>query len=242
MTTASPPDVPDDWPRPDGSELEYARRVVADALSDTTARPATGRLGRHYDPTRRGAGTTFLELPPVDPSTVTAADLHALTVLNAQVGALITRRLLSDPVVRGSIDEALAGLPADVDLADADRATFEAMEALARAVHAGCSDPWVAAPNPWVTSAKLCTRKRPRLFPVRDRVVCEGLGLYGTPLRRYGTRRVDWQVFAFLIGEPDILQRLEELTEQVRTSHGVRCDAVPLRVLDVALWTWLGRG
>ncbi|MCZ2826033.1 MULTISPECIES: DUF6308 family protein [unclassified Modestobacter] len=241
MTTPPPPEVPEDWPRPEPSELEDARRVATEALSDDTARPATERLAGHYDPARRGAGTTFLELPPVAPSTITAADLHALTVLNAPVGALITRRLLSDSAIRAGIDEALAGLPTDADLAAADRSTFEAMEALAQAIHAGCCDPWVAAPNPWVTSAKLCTRKRPRLFPVRDRVVCKGLGLYGTPLRRYGTRRVDWQVFAFLIGEPDILHRLDELTEQVQTTHRVRCDAVPLRVLDVALWTWLPR-
>ncbi|MBN1093438.1 hypothetical protein JKP75_13220 [Blastococcus sp. TML/M2B] len=99
----------------------------------------------------------------------------------------------------------------------------------------------MAKPNPWVTSAKLCARKRPRLFPVRDRVVCEGLGLYGTPIRRYGTRRVDWQVIAFLMRDEAIGRRLVKLTEQVRTSHGVRCDDVPLRVLDVALWTWLRR-
>lgn len=241
MTTAPPLDVPDEWPRPAPSELEYARRAVVEALSDDTARPATERLGRHYDPGWRGAGTTFLELPPVDPSTVTVADLQALAVLEVPVNALATRRLLGDPAIRAGIDVALAGVPTDVDLAAADRPTFEAMEALAQVVHAACCDPWVAKPNPWVTSAKLCARKRPRLFPVRDRVVCEGLGLYGTPSRPTGTRRVDWQVFAFLIAELDILQRLEQLTEQVQTSHGVRCDEVPLRVLDVALWTWLPR-
>ncbi|WP_369252417.1 DUF6308 family protein [Geodermatophilus amargosae] len=241
MTAPPPLDVPDDWPRPAPSELQYARRVVIEALSDDTTRPTTARLGKYYDPGWRGAGTTFLELPPVDPFSVTAADLHALTVLNAPVDALITRRLLVDPAIRSDIEQALEGLPVDVDLAAADRATFEAMEALAQAVHAGCCDPWVAKPNPWVTSAKLCARKRSGLFPVRDRVVCEGLRLYGTPARRYGTRRVDWQVFAFLMSDPDIVQRLEQLIKEVRTLHDMVCDAVPLRVLDVALWTWLSR-
>lgn len=216
--------------------------MVIEALSDDTSRPATERVGKHYDPTRRGAGTTFLELPPVDPTTVTVADLQALAVLEVPVNALVTRRLLDDHAIRAGIDEALAGLPTDTDLATADPATFEAMEALAQVVHAACCDPWVAKPNPWVTSAKLCARKRPRLFPVRDRVVCKGLGLYGTALRRYGTRRVDWQVFAFLIAQPDICRQLEQLTERVQTTYGVRCDAVPLRMLDVALWTWLPRG
>jgi hypothetical protein len=215
--------------------------VAIEALSDDTDRPATERVARHYDPTGRGAGTTFLELPPVDPVTITAADLHALTVLNAPVAALVTRRLLTDPAIRSGIEHALAAVPSDVDLAAADRATFAAMETLALAIHAGCCDPRVANPNPWVTSAKLCSRKRPRLFPVRERVVCEGLGLYGTPVRRTGTRRVDWQVFAALIGDPDIRQRLDQLTTHAQTTHGVRVDTVPLRVLDVALWTWLPR-
>ena len=188
MTTPPPPDVPDDWPRPELGEIEYARQVVLEALSDDTGRPATERLARHYDPTGRGAGTTFLELAPADPATITAADLHALTVLNAPVAALVTRRLLTDAAIRDDIEQALAAVPADVDLAAADRANFTAMETLAKAIHAGCCDPRVANPNPWVTSAKLCARKRPRLFPVRDRVVCEGLGLYGTPVRRTGTR------------------------------------------------------
>ncbi|UOY01650.1 DUF6308 family protein [Blastococcus sp. PRF04-17] len=241
MTTSPLPDVPEDWPRPAPSEIKYARRVAMEALSDETDRPATERLARHYDATGRGAGTTFLELAPVDPATLTAADLHALTVLNAPVAALVTRRLLTDAAIRGDIEQALAAVPGDVDLAAAGPATFAAMETLAKAVHAGCCDPRVANPNPWVTSAKLCSRKRPRLFPIRDRVVCEGLGLYGTAVRRTGTRRVDWQVFASLISDSDVRHRLDDLTTAVETTAGVRCDAVPLRVLDVALWTWLGR-
>ncbi|SFK51498.1 hypothetical protein SAMN04488085_10279 [Geodermatophilus ruber] len=73
-------------------------------------------------------------------------------------------------------------------------------------------------------------------------MVCEGPGLYGTPVRRTGTRRVDWQVFATLFGDPDVRHRLEQLTAHVQCTHGVRCDKVPLRVLDVVLWTWLPRG
>ncbi|MBN1093436.1 hypothetical protein JKP75_13210 [Blastococcus sp. TML/M2B] len=124
MVTPPPPDVPEGWPRPASSELEYAREVTMEALSDDTARPATERLGKHYDPVRRGAGTTFLELAPVDPTTITAADLHALTVLNAGVDALTTRRLLSDPGIRADIEQGLAGLPSDADLATADHTTF----------------------------------------------------------------------------------------------------------------------
>lgn len=32
-----------------------------------------------------------------------------------------------------------------------------------------------------------------------------------------------------------------ELTEQFQSFHRVRCDSVPMGVLDVAQWTWLPR-
>jgi hypothetical protein len=239
VTGAPPPDVPDDWPRPHGDEVEEARRVAWAALTDDSPRPATQRLAAHYDPAGRGAGTTFLELPPVEPATVTAADLHALTVLNAPVDALTTRRLLGDENTRAEIEAALACPELTGDLATADRPTFLAMDALSQPVLAACRAPWAAASNPWVTAAKLCARKRPRLFPVRDNVVCKGLGLFGTSRRRLGDRRVDWQVFACLMRDRDLVDRIDELAERVRAAHGVRCDSVPLRVLDVALWTWL---
>ncbi|SNR82222.1 hypothetical protein SAMN04488107_0053 [Geodermatophilus saharensis] len=239
MTCEPPPDVPDDWPRPYGDEIEEALRIARAALSDDSARPATQRLAAHYDPAGRGAGTTFLELSPVAPTTVTAADLHALTVLNAPVNALTTRRLLDDEDTRADIKAALARLEPTADLATADWTTFLAMEALSQPIQAACRDPWASESNPWVTAAKLCARKRPRLFPVRDNVVCKGLGLFGTSRRRLGDRRVDWQVFACLMRDRELVDRIDELAEQVRTAHGVRCDSVPLRVLDVALWTWL---
>jgi hypothetical protein len=233
-------DVPDSWLRPTDSEVQHALDITMQALSDGSDRPAARRLAAHYNPAGRGAGTTFLELAPIEPGTVTAVDLHALTMLNAPQTALTTRRLLDDPATRADIDAALGGLDTTTDLVDADRSTFEAMDDLARLVHRACQDPLVATrSNPWVSTAKLCARKRPRLFPVRDRVVCEGLGLQGTPHRRLGERQVDWQVFAHLMSHHDVASRIEQLAKEVTADFGVRCDAVPLRVLDVALWTWL---
>lgn len=43
--------------------------------------------------------------------------------------------------------------------------------------------------NRWVFAAKLCARKRPYLFPVRDRSVCELLA--GRPLRGIGMGQFD---------------------------------------------------
>lgn len=237
-------DVPNGWPRPDDFDdgvVARALEITGEALSDGTVRPATDRLAAYYDPARKYSGVTFLELPPVEPDMVTAADLHALTVLNAPVDALTTRRLLADEQAPAAIEEALGRLDPGADLAHADRSTLEAMDALWHLIYRACSDPWARTSNPWVTAAKLCARKRPHLFPIRDSVVCEGLGLYGTPLRPQGDRRIDWQVFAALIADSDVYGRVAELTGHVE-ARGVRCDGVPLRVLDVALWTWLRAG
>jgi hypothetical protein len=42
------------------------------------------------------------------------------------------------------------------------------------------------------------------------------------------------------MSDRDISDRLQQLSRQV-AARGLRCDRVPLRVLDVALWTWLRR-
>jgi len=143
---------------------------------------------------------------------------------------------------RTEVVTALADIEAEADLAYADRRLFAAKEELWQAVYRACQDPWVEDSNPWVTAAKLCARKRPGLFPVRDSVVCEGLGLYGTPARRRDDRRVDWQVFAYLISDPEITVAIDELSSRVHYGHGVRCDQWRLRTLDAALWTWLRQG
>ncbi|MGY1640752.1 DUF6308 family protein [Geodermatophilus sp. SYSU D00703] len=239
MTATAALDVPDDWLRPTDDEVDRALRVARRALSDDSERPAVRRLANYYQPSKRGAGTTFLELEPIEPATVTVADLHAVTVLSVRIKPLATRRLLTDQARRADIDAALAGLDLTTDLADADRKTYLAMEALWSEIYEACRDPWVPASNPWVTAAKLCARKRPRLLPVRDNIVCKGLGLFGTPQRRKGNPQVDWQVFAHLMRDHYIVDRIDELTHQVQAAHRVQCDSVRLRVLDVALWTWL---
>jgi Family of unknown function (DUF6308) len=92
---------------------------------------------------------SFLELQPLEPRTITAADLHTLTVLNAPVGALPTRQLLDDGPHRTEVVAALAVIDVEADLAYADRQLFTAMEELGQAVYRACQDPWVDDSNPW---------------------------------------------------------------------------------------------
>jgi hypothetical protein len=233
--------VPNDWPDPTAQPdnlLDDALKTTLTALSDDTRCPVTERVASYYDPAKRWAGVTFLELQPVRPMTITVADLHSLNLLNAGIGPLPTRQMLEDGETLSAITAALADVEPEADLRHADCELFEAMENLWTAIWQGCADPWVNDPNPWVTVSKLCARKRPGLFPVRDTVVCEGLRLYGVPGRRRGDHKLDWQVFQHLISHPDVNTALDSLADRVRREHGVRCDQFQLRTLDVALWTW----
>lgn len=69
--------------------------------------------------------------------------------------------------------------------------------------------------NRWVTAAKICARKRPRLFPVRDNMVCSLLadgralnaGKNGWP----GNFSVDIQVYAYLLTDDEDMRVLDSV-------------------------------
>lgn len=68
--------------------------------------------------------------------------------------------------------------------------------------------------NRWVTAAKICARKRPRLFPVRDNMVCsllaDGRALNagnGWP----GNFSVDIQVYAYLLTDDEDMRVLDSV-------------------------------
>lgn len=85
--------------------------------------------------------------------------------------------------------------------------------------------------DPWVTAGKLCARKRPRLFPVRDALVCGALGL-----SRYRSYQIDWQVYRAAMRDPQILAALYAVRDEAAATPDVHLDDVPLRWLDVILW------
>jgi len=111
-----------------------------------------------------------------------------------------------------------------------------AVEELYGAVKRALSADSVKNPNAWVTASKLCARKRPELFPVRDKEVCDYLGL--TPSRNY---QVDWQVFQSLISDPDVIAAIDAAriaTEVAAADRRLQVDQPRLRLLDSALWTY----
>ena len=125
-------------------------------------------------------------------------------------------------------------LPLDADLAMADDGQLVAMADLHEALKRVLSPADVRNPNPWVTASKLCARKRPDLFPVRDNVVVKYLGLD----RPKGNYQVDWQVFRHVIQDNAIRRRLDAIVDEASRSPGVDVGHPNwrLRHLDVVLW------
>lgn len=234
--------VPVDWPVATPALVEHARAATLTALGQGGSRPAAQRLADYYDPLGNYAGATFAELEPRLPIEITATDLHATTLLSVEIGPGASRRLLHSTASRGEVLAALADVP-EKDLLVAGPDDLVRMETLYVAVKAALSSPTTANPNAWVTASKLCARKRPGLFPVRDNVVCRYLGLI--PDRGRGDYRIDWQVYRSLIGDREIISAIDALVDDLRAGSAdreLRLDSARLRVLDAALWTFAVRG
>lgn len=225
--------VPEGW-EPAGEErLDRAIETAAEVLDDPKV---VDDLARYYDRDENYAGSTFLDLGPQDPYAVTSGDLLALTLLSVQAEPQSVRRLLELTPTYREVRRLLTeeALPLDADLAVADAATLVAMAELHNACKRALSLTTVANPNPWVTASKLCARKRPDLFPVRDSVVSELLGLSG----RKQNYEVDWQVYRRIVQDDEICSRLDSVVDEASAREGVNIGHPNrrLRHLDVALW------
>lgn len=235
--------VPETWNAPSEELVEGAVRAALAALALDSSRPASARLLNFYDRETSFAGASFVSLEPREPTDITVADLHATTLLSVTIAPSATRRLLGPSEARDEVIDALGSLPSsDLSLVTADG--LVAMERFYLAVRSSLSGPRVKSPNAWVTAGKLCARKRPDLFPVRDNLVCTFLGLLGP--RKRGFYQVDWQVFRALMCDDRIAQAIDRVVEVAAETSGSRdvvMDTDPLRLLDAALWTWAsGKG
>jgi len=181
------------------------------------------------------AGVTFLDVGPVDHFAITSGDLLALSTLNVSAPAYAVRQLLGPTRTQEAISRCLVDdeLHIDADLRFAGAAMLAAMERLYLQVKPALSQSEVHDKNAWVTASELCARKRPDLFPVRDPIVCEYLGLL-----KKGNYQVDWQVFRYLISQRDVRDAIDVLVDQALRVPGVQLGSPVryLRHLDVALW------
>jgi Family of unknown function (DUF6308) len=227
--------IPDGWQLPPPCLLADTKHRVLEAMRTEGPHAAQHRLVRFYDTDGDYAGASFAQLGPIDRLDITPTDVLATTLLSVRIGPGATRRLLSGGSIRDNLLEKLRNIP-DCDLLMAKGPALTAMAELYEAVKRALSADTVRKPNAWVTASKICARKRPDLFPVRDRDVCNYLGL--TKFKNY---QVDWQVFRSLIGDPDIIAAIDVVSEETTTAAAGRrlqLDQSRLRLLDAALWTY----
>ena len=228
--------VPAGW-KPADHLFEFA---LQRALAALDAQTAFDNLVRYYRLDFNYAGNSFLAIGNNDPYALTEGDLLAITLLNVEAPPVAVRRFLEPSRTRGWLHRLLSDehLPIDADLAVADARQLEDMSAFYQAVRASLSPDHVKNPNAWVTASKLCARKRPDLFPVRDRIVCRYLGLPAN-------YQIDWQVFRHLIQNSEVRRLLDSLVDSASREAGVDVGHPNrrLRHLDVALWMHAsGRG
>lgn len=225
--------VPEGWEVAPPETLAHSAKVVEAVLDNPQV---VDRVAAYYHRDSNYAGATFLDLDPVDPYAVTSGDLLALTLLQVQAEPQAVRRLLEMTATNREFRHLLTEehLPLDADLRLADDATLVAMATLHQASKRALSLESTAHKNPWVTAAKLTARKRPDLFPVRDSVVCELLGLAGSK-QNY---ELDWQVYRHIVQDEAIRARLDVVVGEASQREGVNTGHPNrrLRHLDVALW------
>lgn len=214
------PSIPDGFRRVPSGAWPSALSKALEALNPSVAVP---RLRDYYDQDGDYAGRTFTEALPVDHDDFHASDLFVLSLLGVPVTSpRAARRFLDPGPDRNQLVSALAAVDPTVDIQLADNETLLAMMELYELVKR------TLGADPWVTASKLCARKRPRTFPVRDTVVQWWLGLDG-----YRSYTIEWQIYAELMRTQEVQDRLAEIANGVLDATP---DPYELRHLDVALW------
>lgn len=213
--------------RPDADRtdraLQVARRVVS-------AEGAIDALAEYYTVESDYAGATFSNLEPQDPGRVTPADLLAVTTLSVDVPPIAIRRLMGHAETAQRVSELLGRLPTELGIEAAEGHAGEMAE-FYELVKSSLHRHGTQTSNAWVTASKICARKRPRLFPVRDNVVMNVLDLKGS-------YPYDWPVFAALMADQDLGRAIDSAVQSAQARQGVDVgdDTLRLRHLDVLLW------
>lgn len=214
--------------------LEYSLRVTLAILGQQQRATAVAQLIDYYAIDSDNVGGSFLDgSEVVDVDTVTAADLHAITMLGLRVRPRFARLLLFDTPIALRVARCLdpRRLPIDASL-DETRGLVVAMQELYESIAAAVAASGAVSAAPLV--AALCARKRPQLFAIHDPQVCRLLGM--APDVR---PRLHWQVFAHLLRDDAIASALATIMSAVRASgEHVRADPYPLHHLHVLLRTF----
>lgn len=229
--------LPGDWTPVTDEVLSTA---LDRTLAAVTSSGAADAVAAHYDRSGGYAGTLFLDASPNHAVAIDPSDLYAVTTLSITLDARYGRLLLDPGDVRNDVLRQLGRLDSSLAVTDLEHGDGGSAETLSRMweLHHRLKTLLSDDSNRWVTAAKLCARKRPRLFPVRDNLVCIYLG-GGEPLRtgngRPGNFSIDIQVYAYLMTDDRVKAALSWLRADA-TSRGVVVDAEDMRLLDAVLW------
>ncbi|MFW6773201.1 DUF6308 family protein [Nocardioides sp. CPCC 205120] len=166
--------IPSGWP-------ETTEAMRATALEATLAALEPGvvdRLDRYYDPDGGYSGLLFATAGDNPAYDVSAADLWAVSTLSVQVDSRQARRIFDASNAR--IVSLLHALPVDTALSDLEHSPLGSAVTLDRMWDLHLLFKTLTSTddrdsNRWVFASKLCARKRPGLFPVRDSLVCQHL-------------------------------------------------------------------
>lgn len=202
--------------------LSVARAVVSgdDAVRDLT---------RYYTVDSDYAGSTFANLQPIDPHRITPTDLLATTMLSVDIPPIAVRRLTGSGETATRATELLQQLDPHLDITDGKK-HVETMSEFYELVKSSLRKAGNATSNAWVTASKICARKRPHLFPVRDNKVMSVLGLKGN----YPD---DWPVFSALISDEHLMSRVDAAVAAASEAGADVGDAsMRLKHLDTLLW------
>lgn len=219
------------FPAVSSKTVDFAKEQCLLVLNDDQT---PGRIRQYYDVDTNYAGATFTCLAPNSSDAITATDLLAVTTLSVSIPVLAIRRVLENKETQDKIRDALGSLP-DRSLEETSEQDFPSMERFYDLVKSLLAKADTKSSNPWVTASKIVARKRPKLYPVRDRVVCDFLGI-----SRLNDRAKDWVVFRELMRDEEIRAALSasmSKAEALKDERVVGFDVEPLRQLDVVLWT-----
>lgn len=213
--------------------LQDAREKALAALSDDKWK----NIAKYFRIESNFAGALFLGLEPNEPDRFTAVDFFAASTLNVTVPPRAARRFLIESEEQENFSAGLRSLP-DLSIEKAEDADLHDMYAFYKTVKAGLKRHDATSSNAWVTASKLVARKRPNLFPVRDRKVSGYLGL-----GRVKTVTQEYAVYRHLMSGPEVsgrLSALEKHLESRKENDGLALEDSRLRLLDVALWRAAG--
>lgn len=198
--------------------------TVREAL---TAPGAAESLRSYYDPAGAYSGCMFLSFDPGAPNQISAADLLAvLTLGNPAPRPAVVRELLTGEEAA----ELLARIPLDWDVATM---TDEEID-IAQGVHDRLRD--LTEDRTWLTASKLLARKRPAVYPMRDRVVT--VAGRGDRVLVNTEREPNLRGFRHVMSNPEVREQLGRLRVEASELLGEHITDPDLRLLDALLWLY----